>query len=136
MNRQEGFTLIESMAAIVIVAIGMLAMVTMLLMAMQVNQASEHRTDAAGVAQSVLENISVRAAIAGYTSANARNDATTQLGAGSIYTPSVGHATFPDFVVIPSPTSAGGSADIVVSLNWSEHGVDKNITLRSRVVVP
>jgi len=133
--KQKGFTLIELMVALLIVAVGMLAMADMLIIGIRANQGSEHRIDAAGAAHSVLANISARAVVAGYTSAQARADATAQLGANSKFLPSLNDASYPDFSIIPDPTVSGGPADIVVSLNWMEHGKKKNITLRTRVVV-
>lgn len=132
---QKGFTLVELMVALMIVAVGMLAMANMLIVGVRANQVSEHRIDAAGIAHSLLSNISAHAVTAGYTSAQAHADAIAQLGKKSLFQPSLGHPDFPDFQVSPDPTKTG-PVDIVVSLNWTEHGVLKNITLRTRVVVP
>jgi prepilin-type N-terminal cleavage/methylation domain-containing protein len=132
---QKGFTLVELMVALMIVAVGMLAMANMLIVGVRANQMSEHRIDAAGIAHSVLASISARAVTAGYTSAQARADAIAQLGKKSLFHPSLGDPNFPDFRISPDPTKTG-PVDIVVSLNWMEHGVQKNITLRTRVVVP
>ncbi len=138
---QKGFTLVELMVALFIAAVGMLAMANMLFVGMRSNQTSEHRVDAAGIAHSVLANVSARALTSGYTSAKARSDAVSQIGPNPIqgqapmFSPSLNAQAFPDFQVSPDPTQSG-PVDIVVSLNWMERGRQKNITLRTRVVVP
>ncbi|MDQ7058012.1 MAG: prepilin-type N-terminal cleavage/methylation domain-containing protein [Ghiorsea sp.] len=53
-KKEVGFTLIESMVAMLIVSIGLLAMANLLITAIRVNQASEMRLEASSTARAVM----------------------------------------------------------------------------------
>ncbi len=127
MNNQKGFTLIELMVSVLVASVIMLAMGSMLISGMRSNQVSEHRLDAAAIAQSVLANISVRSAVVGYTQATAQNDAAAQL---------VNLPRFTPIVTLVPATTVQGSVTLTVQLGWNEHNVAKNVVLTTQVLVP
>lgn len=60
LRASEGFTLIEVMVAMLIVAVAMLALGGLLIHSMRTNQASEERIDAAAVSRAVLNDYAAR----------------------------------------------------------------------------
>jgi len=120
---EEGFTLIETMVAMLIVAVGLLAMANMLIVDIKANHVSEQRMDMAALAQSAMANIEQNAVV-GYTATTAAADVTAQLGAG--ITPVV--------TLNPDPL-VQGPVGIVLTLQWDNRGSTKSVTLRHRVVV-
>jgi len=117
---QDGFTLIEAMVAMLIAAIMLLAMAQMLITGMKTNQQSEHRMDAAALANSAMANAIVQASNAGYSG-------------GVINYTSVpsGKATV---TVAPSPTVVGQEVMVNVVFTWKEHGKTKTINLFNHAV--
>ncbi|MDX8403607.1 MAG: prepilin-type N-terminal cleavage/methylation domain-containing protein [Mariprofundaceae bacterium] len=128
MTKQQGFTLIELVVSVLVASVVMLAMGNMLITDIRSNQTSEHRIDAAAVAQSVLANISARTATAGYLQATAQAAAVAQLVNKPWFTPTI--------TLNPTPTVAAGAVTVTVQLAWNEHGINKNVTLTTQVVVP
>lgn len=123
--RQEGFTLIEAMIAMLVGAVILLALGGMLIMAIRTNQLSEHRMEATALAQSIMDNVATRAKSLNYTQAQAQADALAQLPTGSIYTPTV---------TLQPTTVVAGPVVVHVRLSWTEHGVNKSVVLDSQVV--
>ena len=138
MTGQRGFTLIELMISVLVASVVMLAMGSMLITSMRSNQTSEHRMDAAAVAQSVLANISARATTAGYVQGafpcpvpgtpTAQCDAEAQLVNKPWFTPTV--------TLNPTPTATQGAVMVTVQLGWNERTIAKSVTLTTQVVVP
>jgi len=119
-RQTEGFTLIETMVAMLVATVVLLALAQMLITGIRVNQQSEHRMDGAALAQSTLSNAVAQASSAGYAS-------------GTITFPSIpsGQAVI---TVVPSPTVAGQGTDVRVVFTWDEHGSTKTINLYSHLV--
>jgi len=136
-GKQQGFTLIELMVSVLIASVVMLALGTMLITAIRSNQTSEHRMDAAAVAQSVLANIAGRAVTAGYVQGafpcpapgtpTAQCDAEAQLVNKPWFTPTI---------TLTPATTVTGEVTVVVQLGWNEHNIAKSVTLATQVVVP
>lgn len=146
-NEQGGFTLIETMIAMLVASIVLLALANMLIMTIRTNQQSEHRMDAVAKAQSILSNIEANVApnfVLGtnIAASSARYLAYRQLcspgnlgaqgtcpggSTQSIYTPTVTLSQSPVF---------SGLVLVGVSLVWQEHGVSKTVSLTSQVMVP
>ena len=139
-DKLRGFTLIEVMIAMLVSSVVLLALGGMLVMSIRTNQQSEHRMDAAATAQSVMANISARAAATvGYIQgvfpcpapppvpATAQCDAEAQLINQPWFTPTV--------ALSQSPVPLSGLVTIAVTLAWQEHGVNKTVTLTSQVVI-
>jgi len=143
-DAERGFTLIESMVAMLVAAVVLLALGSMLIMTIRTNQQSEHRMDATAKAQSIMANLTARAKTLNYTQANAQAAAYQQLcslgntgvqGAclvgsrESIYTPTI--------TLNSTPIAAGlVRVQIQVQLAWQEHGANKTVNLISQVVAP
>ncbi len=69
LQRQQGFTLVEVLIAVVVLSLGMLGLVGLQMTATRSNQSAYHRTQAALLAQDALERIRINAdeaKIAGY----------------------------------------------------------------------
>jgi len=131
-SKQKGFTLIEVMVTIVIVSIGMLALAGLLITGIKVNANSETRMDASGLAQGIMSRLSIQAAAAGFTQAQATTAAQNILaarysaaGTNKGYNPTV--------TMLPS-TTVTGFTSIIVRLQWDDHGSTKQVELRSGVV--
>jgi len=122
--KEKGFSLIETMVAIVIVAVGILAMASMLITGIKTNHVSEQRMNMAALAQSAMENLEQRL-VATNTAAIAEGFVTAQLGAG--VTPAV--------TLSPDPL-VQGPAGVVLKLDWVNRGVTKSVVLRNRIVIP
>lgn len=146
--KQDGFTLIETMVAMLVASIVLLGLGNMLIMTIRTNQQSEHRMDAIAKAQSILGNIKASVApnfVVGTdtTVGSARYLAYRQLcspgnsgvqgtcpvgSRESIYTPVI--------TLGQSPVPLSGLILVGVSLVWQEHGVSKTVSLTSQVVLP
>jgi len=127
-TKQGGFTLIETMIAMMVSSIMLLGLAGMLITTIKTNKTSESRMTAATTASSIISKIEASAvATPGYSQATANNDATALLPAGSSYTPTV---TMTPAVAIQ------GHEHIVVQLAWMDHGVPKNVSVQSQVVIP
>ncbi|MBL4759780.1 MAG: prepilin-type N-terminal cleavage/methylation domain-containing protein [Mariprofundaceae bacterium] len=118
--QQKGFTLIEVMVAMLVSSIVLLALGQMLITGIRFNQQSEHRMDAAALAQSALSNAAAQASSAGYA------------GGVVLFSniPS-GKATI---TVVPNPTVVGQGSDVRVVFTWKERANTKTINLYSHVV--
>jgi len=130
--KQKGFTLIEVMVTIVIVSIGMLSLAGLLITGIKVNAANESRMDASGLAQGIMSRVSVSAATAGYTQAQATTAAQNILAA-RYDANGLNKGYKPTVVMAPTP-SATGFTSIIVRLQWDDHGNTKQVELRSGVV--
>jgi len=119
-EQQKGFTLIETMVALLVSAVVLLALGQMLITGIHANQHSEHRMDGAALAQSVLANAVAQASNAGYVS-------------GVVAFPKIPSAQA-TITVVPSPTVAGQGTDVRVVFTWDEHGSAKTINLYSHAV--
>jgi len=120
MREQKGFTLIEVMVAMLIAAVGLLAMGQMLITGMRSNQQSEHRMDAAALARSALADAVAQASSVGYASGTV-NYTSVPSGQAAI-------------TVTPSPTVVGQETRVRVVFTWAEHGSTKTINLYSYTV--
>jgi len=140
-TEQNGFTLIETMVAMLVASVVLLGLANMMIMTIRTNQQSEHRMDAVAKAQSILGNIKANVA-PNFTLGSAQSLAYMQLcspgntgvqgtcpngSKESIYTPTI---TLGQSPVI------GGLILVGVSLVWQEHGVSKTVSLTSQVMVP
>jgi len=122
MREQKGFTLIEVMVAMLIAAVVLLALGQMLIVGMRSNQQSEHRMNAAALAQSALADAVAQASLASlnYTS---RTVSYTSVPSGQAA-----------ITVIPSPPVQGQETKVRVVFTWAEHGTTKTIKLYSYTV--
>ncbi|MDX8411381.1 MAG: prepilin-type N-terminal cleavage/methylation domain-containing protein [Mariprofundaceae bacterium] len=121
-RREAGFTMIELMFALLVASVGMLAMVSMLDTDMRSNQTSEHRMDASGISQSILQQAIAQASVA--TNSYATNTFAVANLPG-------GQATV---TVTPSPATVTGPTHVRVELSWQARGVKKQVELRGRTV--
>ncbi len=131
-SKQKGFTLIEVMVTIVIVSIGMLSLAGLLITGIKVNAANEARMDASGLAQGIMSRVSVSAATAGYTQAQATTAAQNILAA-RYDANGLNGGYNPTIIMVPT-TAATGFTSIIVRLQWNDHGNAKQVELRSGVV--
>jgi len=132
------------MIAIVIVAIGILATMSMLATDMSTNKTSERRIDASAIAQSILQDAISRASSAGYTSVTLTSidpapggkifyEPLTRFGGNRADNEATAAIT-----VTPSPTVlasvSGVATHIRVVLTWQERGKQKQVELRGQAV--
>lgn len=119
---EKGFTLIESMVAMMIVSVGLLAMASLLITAIKVNQDSELRMDASAKADAIVNYAitQVRANVDVYT---ADLQAVADTMAVAPFTPSV--------VLTTSPTVNCIYNNITVQVGWTLRGVTKSVIVNS-----
>jgi len=120
-NIEQGFTLIEAMITMLIVSIGLLAMASLLITAIKVNQDNEMRLDASTKAE----------AIANYATAQVRSavvpQATLQAHASTTVQP-----PFTTTVLLrPSPTVDCAYHDITVTVTWTLRNAPKSVTVET-----
>ena len=131
---EQGFTLIEAMVAMLIVSVGLLAMASLLITAIRVNNTNEVRLEASTLAQSTMAYYvsQVRAQppftpavnfAGGDTLPPTLVNATVYDAPAAIFTPVV---TF-----IPVTTVECQFTDIEVKLSWTMHGQTKSVKIRS-----
>ncbi len=140
-RKEQGFTLIETMIAMLIGGIVLLALGGMLTTSIRTNQQSEHRMEAVAKAQSIMAYVSAKIT-PNYTQTTARSQARQQLCAPgniglvgactagrreSIYTSVV--------TLTPTTVPLTGSVGVHVQLAWTEHGMNKTVSLSSQVVL-
>jgi len=119
-TQQKGFTLIESMVAMLVASVALLALGQLLITGIRVNQQSEHRMDGAALAQAALSNAAAQASSAGYPS---QTITFSNIPSGQAV-----------ITVVPNPTVVGQGTDVRVVFTWDEHGSTKTINLYSHVV--
>jgi type IV pilus assembly protein PilV len=124
-NREAGFSLIETMVALLIITVGMLGTASMLIAGIKANSVSEERMEIATLAQSVMANIESQVVV-GYTQTAANAAAAAQLANIPAVTSTI---TFS-----PNTTLIQGSSDIAVQLDWINRGDTRSVILRSKVV--
>jgi len=126
-QKQKGFTLVETMVAMVIVSIGLLAMASMLITGIKTNAASEHRMDAAATAQSLL--LSAR----GFAGNRANNEASVQTAVNALLNADSRYKDNVTVTLNPSDTSAtvGSYRSVKIQLSWNERGDTKSVALQS-----
>jgi len=125
---EKGFTLIESLVALLVISISMLALASLLIGNMKSTTQSERKIDYSGLAQSAMNNMValVKANGTGYTQANAQTALTAQMAnVTDLYSAAV--------TLNPTPTVQGTTA-INVQFSWMIRGDTKTLTLRSAVV--
>ncbi len=125
---EKGFTLIESLVALVVISISMLALASLLIGNMKSTTQSERKIDYSGLAQSAMNNMValVKANGTGYTQASAQTALTSQMAnVTDLYSAIV--------TLNPTPTVQGTTA-INVQFSWMIRGDTKTLTLRSAVV--
>jgi len=124
---QDGFSLIEVMVALVIIAISMLALGSLLIGNIQSSFQSEKRIDYTGLAHSAMNNMAatVKAGGVGYTQTAAQTALAAQMG---------GVPNVTSTVSLNPTTTIQGTTVITVTFSWDYKGNAKTITLRSAVV--
>jgi prepilin-type N-terminal cleavage/methylation domain-containing protein len=118
----KGFTLIEVMVAVMIMAIGLLALLQTVNLAIAVNRGNQLRTDAIIFADQTAGSARVTS-LANWTDLNRIEQHTNNLG-------------FVNYSVVtittPIPTSA--ARDLLVRVAWRDKGVRKTHTLTTNIV--
>lgn len=131
-ENEDGFTLIEAMATIVILAVALLALAGLLINSIRTNAASDDRMDAASIAQSIATMVDVYASSPGYTQAQAVADAQALLGPR--YDANGRNGGYKPVVLLsPDPTTSGTYASVIIKLQWDDHGSMKTVELRTGV---
>jgi len=123
---EKGFTLIESMVAMLIVSVGLLAMANLLITAIRVNQASEMRLEASSMARAVMT-----ASILQVRSTVGLTQAIMQTNAAGLVDSNKYDTTGTWLTLTPDPTVDCGFSDVSVTLTWTLHGVPKSVVVHS-----
>ncbi|MES0371420.1 MAG: prepilin-type N-terminal cleavage/methylation domain-containing protein [Mariprofundaceae bacterium] len=123
---ENGFTIIESLVALVIISIAMLALGSLLIGNIKSTMQSEHRIDHSGLAQSAMTNMVslVKSGGVGYTEATAQAALTSQMANITDINATV--------TLNPTPTLEGITV-VTVQLNWTIRDDPKTLTLLSAV---
>lgn len=118
---EKGFTLIEAMITMLIVSIGLLAMASLLITAIKVNQDSEMRLDASTKAES----------IANYATAQVRSAVVTQATLQA-YADTTVQSPFTATVLLQQSTPVNcGYHDITVTVTWTLRNAPKSVTVET-----
>lgn len=124
---EKGFTLIEAMVTMLIVSVGLLAMASLLITAIKVNQDSEMRLEASSTARAVLT-----ASILQVRSTVGLTQTTMQANAAGLVDSSKYDTTTGTWLTLtPDPTVDCGFSDVSVTLTWTLHGVPKSVKVHS-----
>ena len=115
LHNQKGFTLVEIMVAISIIAIGLLGLVSVTVMVIKGNTFSKTMTTATTLANDKMEQLKKT----GYASLASGADT-----AQSIYT-----RTW----TVTQDSPAAGMKTVVVTVQWTWEGVAHNVTVRSLI---
>jgi type IV pilus assembly protein PilV len=115
LHNQKGFTLVEIMVAISIIAIGLLGLVSVTVMVIKGNTFSKTMTTATTLANDKMEQLKKT----GYASLASGADT-----AQSIYT-----RTW----TVTQDSPAAGMKTVVVTVQWPWEGVAHNVTVRSLI---
>jgi len=123
---EQGFTLIEAMVTMLIVSVGLLAMASLLITAIKVNQDNEMRLDASAKADAIANYAitQVRTTVDLYASTlQTAADAMAQAPSNNVFTPSV--------ALSPNPTQNCNYHNIDVTISWTLRGNPKSATVHT-----
>ncbi|MEO6772667.1 MAG: prepilin-type N-terminal cleavage/methylation domain-containing protein [Kofleriaceae bacterium] len=118
--RQQGFTLIEVMIAMVLTALAIMGIIALYVTETRAAGFSRHTTEAAVLAQDKIEFLRTQGPAVAVSTTELNLDASAKSGPG-IYK----RITTETIVV-------GQYADIVVEIDWSDDGLAHTIVMRAR----
>jgi type IV pilus assembly protein PilV len=144
---QNGFTMVETLVALVVLAIGMLGIAALYLNSLQAGRSAIYRTEAVNLAADLADRIRAnRTAVAGY--GNVYGDVFAPVGACSTTAGcTAGELATTDLsswkaglalqlpngqgqVVVTPPVAAGEPASYVVTVQWAEVGEVNPVTFQ------
>ncbi len=123
---EQGFTLIEAMVTMLIVSVGLLAMASLLITAIKVNQDNEMRLDASSKADAIANYAitQVRTTVDLYASTlQTKADAMAKAPSNNVFTPSV--------ALSPNPTKNCKYHNIDVTISWTLRGAAKSVVVHT-----
>ena len=118
--RQQGFTLIEVMIALVLTAIAVMGIIALYITETKASGFSRHTTEGAVLAQDKIEFLRTQGPAAAVNTTELNLDERAQAGTG-IYKR-----------ITTETVIAGQYADIVVEIDWSDDGIAHQIIMRGR----
>ena len=125
----RGFTLVESLVALVVISISMMALASLLIVNIKTTAMSEHRINHVMLGQAVMNNVSanIKQTGVGFTQAQAQAVLDDQLqNVEDLYSSTV--------TIAPTPTVIG-TAMVNVHLQWQYQNQIKDLTLSSAVAI-
>jgi len=123
---EQGFTLIEAMVTMLIVSIGLLAMASLLITAIKVNQDNEMRLDASSKADAVANYAiaSIRTTADLYASTlQTAADAMVKAPSNNVFTPTI--------ALNPDPTQNCKYHTVDITISWTLRGNPKSVVVHT-----
>jgi prepilin-type N-terminal cleavage/methylation domain-containing protein len=123
---EKGFTLIEAMITMLIVSIGLLAMASLLITAIKVNQDNEMRLDASTKADAVANY-----AIAKIRTTVGLNASTLQTAVNAMVKAPSNNVFTPTIALNPNPTQDCKYHTVDITISWTLRGNPKSVVVHT-----